>query len=214
MAWTSRWSFSIQASELLWFVLLEVAFGDSEPTLPLCHSSLMSMSSSFMGARFKCFAFRIRVVPVATLTNVKVSLLWVLMITCLAGWNCESNLFGFIFAQNTTSLILKLCYGRMLFFIVIILQLILWNLRGNLLAKFVVQTRLDVRYFHKYFAIEQQHGWRLDGALVSTCLVIACTYVYSTIFDHRLCCFVHTRPKESRPKELFSFHNTLMRFLW
>lgn len=101
----------------------------------------------------------------------------------------------------------------MLFCILIILQLILWNLRGNLLAKFVVQTRLDVRYFHTYFAIEQQHGWRLDGALVSTCLVIACTYVYSTIFDHRLCCFVHTRPTESRPKELFSFHNTLMRFL-
>ena len=58
---------------------------------------------------FKYFAWRPKVVPVFTLTRLNLSRALVSMITCLAKENFESNLLGFILAQNTTSPTLKLC---------------------------------------------------------------------------------------------------------
>ena len=68
--------------------------------------------SSFMlslGACFKYFALRTKVALVSLLTRLNVSRALVSMITCLAKENFESNLLGFILAENTTSPTLKLC---------------------------------------------------------------------------------------------------------
>ena len=62
-----------------------------------------------LGACFKYFALRTKVVPVSTLTRLNVSRALFSMITCLAKENFESNLLGFILAQNTISPTLKLC---------------------------------------------------------------------------------------------------------
>ena len=72
-------------------------------------STSMSLPICWLDACLRNFASRLKVVPVSTLTKLKVSLALVSIITSSAVEKFKSSSSGFMLAQRTRSPILKLC---------------------------------------------------------------------------------------------------------
>ena len=84
-----------------------IAEDPSDSSVLALVSTSMSSPICLLGPCLRNFALLIKVVPVYTLTKLKVSLALVSLYTCLAAEKFESRFFGFVLAQNTRSPIMK-----------------------------------------------------------------------------------------------------------
>ena len=104
-AWSSTqpegsvWS---QASETLALESLQDNFVLLDSLWLVDISTLLSSSMLLLDACFKYFALRSKVATMSTLIRLNMFCAFVSITTCLAKDNFESNLLGFILAQNTS----------------------------------------------------------------------------------------------------------------